>query len=420
MKKAVYFSVLKSIRDAIPAPKQSDFDLQFAIKEKNPSVALILSLLLGALGIDRFYIGSVGFGFLKLFILIVIFLGTIINLFSIVDGTYSYSFFLGFLRLGFIVFIVMDWFLIMRRVRARNIKVAREISNNLSQPNLQTNFSDFPSISTTANKTRNIAVFLLLIFIIAGLFLINHDGKEQDKANLVDLPQTTGYVLNEKERHILDILLQDDIQAFSKNLVSVLEQRQQSVSINKIVKAYDENQVAADRLYFKKQLAISGYIAGINSGIGNEPYLLLNGANPFLLPQAHFRYGNTEKIAVLKKGQKIRLACKGNGAIAGIPMFNDCQFAVDYAKQEASKIKLEINMFLKGQGMKSETSTHLSLLVITITKLLPETSVCFNGNQEKCLSKIRVIVNKKEQGQQVLQQEMKKVAGELKKSGIRL
>jgi len=67
MKNAVYFSGLKNIRDAIPAPKQSDFDLQFAIKEKNPSVAFILNLLLGALGIDRFYIGSVGFGFLKLF-----------------------------------------------------------------------------------------------------------------------------------------------------------------------------------------------------------------------------------------------------------------------------------------------------------------------------------------------------------------
>lgn len=75
MKKTVYFSVLKSIRDAIPAPKQSDFDLQFAIKEKNPSVALILSLVLGALGIYRFYLGSVGFGFLKLLTLLAIFWG---------------------------------------------------------------------------------------------------------------------------------------------------------------------------------------------------------------------------------------------------------------------------------------------------------------------------------------------------------
>lgn len=345
-------------------------------------------------------------------------MGTIINLFSIIDGTYSYSFFLGFLKLGFIIFIVIDWFLIMRMVRSKNIKFAREISSNLGHLNLQISFSGLPQIPTRANKTRNIAAFIFLTFIIAGLFLVGHEGKEQDKANLADLPQTTGYVLNVKERHILDILLKDDIQVFSKNLVSILEQRQQSVSINKIVKAYDENQVAADRLYFKKQLAVSGYVAGINSGIGNEPYLLLNGTNPFLLPQAHFRYGSTEKIAALKKGQEIRLACKGNRAIAGIPMFNDCQFAVDYAKQEASKIKLEIGEFLKGQEMKSETSAYLSFLVIAIAKLLPDTSTCFTGNEEKCVIEIKTIINQKKDKEGALRREMKIVAGELKKYGI--
>lgn len=136
------------------------------------------------------------------------------------------------------------------------------------------------------------------------------------------------------------------------------------------------------------------------------------------MPQAHFRYGNTEKIAALKKGQQIRLACKGNGAIAGIPMFNDCQFAVDYAKQEASKIKLEMAEFLKGQEMKSETSAYLSFLVIAIAKLLPDTSTCFTGNEGKCVIEIKTVINQKKDKEEALRREMKIVAGELKKYGV--
>ena len=60
---------------------------------KDPTIALIISLLAGTLGIDRFYIGDMGLGVLKL----------------ITCG-------------GFGIWIVVDWFLIMGSARSKNMQ----------------------------------------------------------------------------------------------------------------------------------------------------------------------------------------------------------------------------------------------------------------------------------------------------------
>jgi len=80
------------------------FDTQFSSMRKNPTVALILSIFLGGLGIDRFYLGYVGLGIGKLLTL---------------GG------------LGLWAFI--DWFLIMKAAREKNIEIAQELKTAISQ-----------------------------------------------------------------------------------------------------------------------------------------------------------------------------------------------------------------------------------------------------------------------------------------------
>jgi TM2 domain-containing membrane protein YozV len=98
MNKIIYLTTIKGIRDSLPEDHRQNFDLQFAGREKNPTVALVLSLFIGALGIDRFYVGNILLGVLKLFTLGLLGLWTII-----------------------------DWFLIMGAARKKNLEIANEV-----------------------------------------------------------------------------------------------------------------------------------------------------------------------------------------------------------------------------------------------------------------------------------------------------
>lgn len=63
------------------------------VKLKNPMVGLILSILLGGLGVDRFYVGDIGLGILKLILC---------------------AFVIG------IIWYFIDVFLVMKRIRQDN------------------------------------------------------------------------------------------------------------------------------------------------------------------------------------------------------------------------------------------------------------------------------------------------------------
>ena len=75
------------------------FTSQYNSERKDRTIALILSILLGVLGVDRFYVGDTGIGILKL------------------------------LTLGICgIFAFIDWFLIMGRADQFNRNKAREIA----------------------------------------------------------------------------------------------------------------------------------------------------------------------------------------------------------------------------------------------------------------------------------------------------
>jgi len=103
MNKLDYLSILKNTRDSLPQDRREAFDLQFGGREKSPTVALVLSLFIGVLGIDRFYVGATTLGILKLI-------------------TFG----------GFGIWGLIDWFLIMNAARKRNIEIAGEVRAQLA------------------------------------------------------------------------------------------------------------------------------------------------------------------------------------------------------------------------------------------------------------------------------------------------
>ncbi len=231
------------------------------------------------------------------------------------------------------------------------------------------------------------------LVVLILIFWIVHKSTEKTEiiTNISNTTPQRGYVLNPKELQALNIIFKDEEESFAKGISSMLELL--TASSKQIAKDYNENEVAADQKYFKKMIRLSGYIESINSGLGNEPYITLDGINSFLLPQAHFKNGNILKISKLHKRQKVCLVCKGNGAVISIPMFNNCQFAKDYAENEIMKIKLELEDFLHGKKTTSESIAVVAIFTIATVRALPETSACFSNKASKCLKEIREVTH---------------------------
>ena len=97
-------SQLASLKKDLSNDERMQFDMQMASQRKNPTTALILSLFLGWLGIDRFYVGHTVFGFLKLLTL-------------------------G----GLLIWAILDLLLIMGVTRRQNVKLAKSIHDSLTQ-----------------------------------------------------------------------------------------------------------------------------------------------------------------------------------------------------------------------------------------------------------------------------------------------
>lgn len=89
---------LTAIRDRLLELDDSKWALIQTLQFKDPTISLIISLLGGSLGIDRFFIGDTGLGVGKL----------------LTCG-------------GFGIWAIVDWFLIMGATREKNLDLLRQL-----------------------------------------------------------------------------------------------------------------------------------------------------------------------------------------------------------------------------------------------------------------------------------------------------
>lgn len=99
------------------------------------------------------------------------------------------------------------------------------------------------------------------------------------------------------------------------------------VTADELLAAYKENELAGDQKYKGKTLLVTGVLDSIQSGMGDTPYLLLKAGDEFefSMPQAHFDKSETDSLVALKKGERIKIQCVGNGEVIGSPMLKDCK-----------------------------------------------------------------------------------------------
>lgn len=111
------------------------------IKLKSPVVGLILGLLFGGLGVDRFYKGNIGLGVLKIILLIVSyslflsgFLGVVAGSLDetgeVAVGSVGMTAVGGLMLFLFIVWVVADLFLVYKGIKKDNLaKLMTALSN---------------------------------------------------------------------------------------------------------------------------------------------------------------------------------------------------------------------------------------------------------------------------------------------------
>jgi len=96
------------------------------------------------------------------------------------------------------------------------------------------------------------------------------------------------------------------------------------VTAKQLQQAYEANEAAAQQQYGKKPLRVSGKIINIQLDFADKPFVVLEGTNEFLGPQASLDDESQPKATNLTKGQKISLSCAGVSEVVGVPQLADC------------------------------------------------------------------------------------------------
>lgn len=89
-------------------------------------------------------------------------------------------------------------------------------------------------------------------------------------------------------------------------------------------KDYQANEVSADNIYKGKGLLVLGTVDSITKDVFQNVVVRLKSPNQFMGVMATLREDQAGKAASLANGQRVRLVCEGNGAVATIPMLGDC------------------------------------------------------------------------------------------------
>jgi len=108
----------------------------------------------------------------------------------------------------------------------------------------------------------------------------------------------------------------------TEEVIIPTQQETIEITAEELYKAFDENEIAAERKYNGKLLKITGYISDIGEDILGKPYLLLTGGGEYELcgVQCIFPYGENslDLLAELKKGDLVKLTGEYSGYLVNV------------------------------------------------------------------------------------------------------
>lgn len=96
------------------------------------------------------------------------------------------------------------------------------------------------------------------------------------------------------------------------------------ITAQQLSEAYQANAAAAQQQYGDKVLQVGAKVTRVQRDINGKPFLLLEGKDEFMGPQAQLDEASQRRTGALVKGQEIELTCQGVTNIGGTPMLTQC------------------------------------------------------------------------------------------------
>ena len=89
---------------------------------------------------------------------------------------------------------------------------------------------------------------------------------------------------------------------------------------------YHDNEVAADEQYKGRLLLVDGVVASIDKDFLDHIVIRLKSRNEFMGTMATMEDTEKRTAASLRRGQRVRVQCRGGTMIMGSPTLSDCTF----------------------------------------------------------------------------------------------
>jgi hypothetical protein len=248
--------------------------------------------------------------------------------------------------------------------------------------------------------------FVIVITIL--VFLLNQKSYGQDTIE-TDIDS----FLSEKQKEFMYLLIKEDLTFYSskKNTDSLYERVYKpdiiKTSANELFKSYHENEISADDIYRNKKVILSGIIADINRGVGEQYYIRFVLPDQFSSISAFFYTEYKEELAKLKRNQHYRVFCICDGMLMGSPTLKQCKPVNDWIEEETIKILNNSYFNLKNLTKINDIFTNEDgyLIFMFFIKIKKDTEVeklvnllkqGIEGNKKKQTEFLSILITEKE------------------------
>ncbi len=182
--------------------------------------------------------------------------------------------------------------------------------------------------------------------------------------------------LTQNEKVMLKNFFKHDMQRFVNSESHIFPYNIKIISADKIAKDYDANEARGDKDYKEKPLIINGVVERIRSTLGNVPAVVLK-TNIGISGVSLYFLKEYENVAVeLNKGDEVKYACLGGGAVMGSPILKDCfpaSVLVDTVSQNTYK---KVLSGLSGHSGEKGIDYELLMFVKLATNITGDYKLC--------------------------------------------